>query len=137
MPFALAIARPVHCVASPGCSVQVSATTWRTVASPGGALPGLRAASRNRPSTPGFREAPLPAPHRRPADPGAPRHLGRPQDDPSPRHVLLGAVAIGYHRLQPSALRNRDQGANDLSHALSIPHLPAVVNPMIASVHSL
>ena len=89
----------------------------------------------------GLREPPLPAPYRRPADPGVPRHLGgaqllgRCQDDPSPRHVLLGAVAIGDDRLEASTIRSRHQRANDLSHAPSMPQPRPFVNLMIASVH--
>jgi hypothetical protein len=52
IPACLAIARPVQWVAAPGGSAQVSVTTRRTTASPRGALPGLRLASRRRPSTP-------------------------------------------------------------------------------------
>ncbi len=90
---------------------------------------------------PGFGEAPLPAPHRRPANPGAPgdlgdaQPLGRCQNDPSPRHVLLGAVTIADDRLQTSTIRGRDERADEMSHAHSMPHLPALMNPMIASVH--
>ena len=51
-PAVSAIARPVQWVTSPGGSAQVKATTRCTVASPSGALPGLRVASRSRPSTP-------------------------------------------------------------------------------------
>ena len=52
MPAALAIARPVQCVASCGGSAQVSATTRATVSAAIGGLPGLRVLSRSRPSTP-------------------------------------------------------------------------------------
>ena len=52
MPAALAIARPVQCVASCGGSPQVSATTRATVSAAIGGLPGLRVLSRSRPSTP-------------------------------------------------------------------------------------
>ena len=74
----------------------------------------------------GCGEPPLPAPHRRPANPAAPRRLGdvqprgRGEDDPSPRHVLLGAVAIGHDRLQTSTIGSRDQRTYDLSHAPSM-----------------
>ena len=51
-PVALAIARPVQWVASPGGSAQVSATTCRTSSSPGGGLPGFLVLSRSSPSTP-------------------------------------------------------------------------------------
>ena len=126
MPVVLAIARPVHWVASPGGSAQVSATTRRTVGAANGALPGLRVASRKQAVDPRLGEPPLPAPDRRPADPGAPGDLGdaqpvgRAQDDPSPRHVLLGAVAIGDDRLQTSTILGRDHRTDDLSHAPGI-----------------
>ena len=61
--------------------------------------------------------------------------VGRTQDDPSPRHVFLGAVAIGDNRLQTSAILGRDQRTDDLSHAPSIAHPLAAVNPVIASLH--
>jgi hypothetical protein len=70
---------------------------------------------------PGFGKAPLPPPDRRPADPGAAgdlrdaQPLGRAQDDPSPRHVLLGAVAIADDRLQTSTILGRDQRTDDLN----------------------
>ena len=51
-PVTLAIIRPVQCVASPGGSPQVSATTRRTVASGVGGLPGFLVLSRTSPSTP-------------------------------------------------------------------------------------
>ena len=89
----------------------------------------------------GFGKASLPAPDRRPADPGAPGNLGdaqplgRAQDDPSPRHMFLGAVAIADDRLQTSTILGRDPRANDLSHVPSIAHPLALVNPLFASVH--
>jgi hypothetical protein len=49
--------------------------------------------------------------------------------------MLLGTVAIGHDRLQPSTIRSRNQGAHDLSHASSMPHPCPFVNPMSASVH--
>jgi hypothetical protein len=51
-PTALAIARPVQCVASPGGGSRVSSTTRRTVASGKGGVPGGRVLSRKSPSTP-------------------------------------------------------------------------------------
>ena len=51
-PATLAIIRPVQCVASPGGSPQVSATTRRTVASGVGGLPGFLVLSCTSPSTP-------------------------------------------------------------------------------------
>ena len=95
-------------------------------------LAGLAGGIAQQAVDPGLGEPPLPAPHRRPADPGAPGDLGdvqpvgRAQDDPSPRHVLLGAVAIGDDRLQTSTILGRDQRTDDLSHAPSIAHPPAL-----------
>jgi hypothetical protein len=89
----------------------------------------------------GLGKALLPAPHRGPADAGAFGNLGdaqpfgRAEDDPSPRRMLLGAVAIGDDRLQPSAILSRDQGTDGLSHAPSIAHPSSLVNPLFASVH--
>ena len=51
-PAALAMARPVQWVASPGGLAQVIATTCATVSAAIGALPGLRVLSRSRPPTP-------------------------------------------------------------------------------------
>jgi hypothetical protein len=51
-------------------------------------------------------EAPLPAPHRRPADAHPAGHLGHAEvgegmeNDPRPQHVLVGAVAIRDERLE-------------------------------------
>jgi hypothetical protein len=85
-------------------------------------------------------EALLPAPHCRPADPGAFGHrrdapsIGRAEDDPSPRHMLLGAVAIGDDRLEPSTIFSRDQRTHCLSRAPSIAYPLRLVNPLNASV---
>ena len=141
MPGVLAIARPVQWVASPGGSAQVSATTRARSASPRRRLAGLAGLVAQQALDPGLGEPPLPAPDRRPADPGAPGDLGdvqpvgRAEDDPSPRHVLLGAVAIGDDRLQTSTILSRDQRTHDLSHAPSIAHPLCSVNPLFASVH--
>jgi hypothetical protein len=77
----------------------------------------------------GLGEPPLPATDRRPADPGAPcdlgdvQPLGRAQNDLRPRHVLLGAIAIGHDRLQTSTILGRDQRTDDLSHKPCIAYL--------------
>ena len=95
MPIALAIARPVQCVASPGGSAQVSATTRRTVGVGQRRLAGLAGLVAQQPVDAGLDEALLPAPDRRPADPARRatsatlQPLGRVQDDPRPRDVLL------------------------------------------------
>ena len=69
-PVALAIIRPVQWVASPGGSPQVSATTRCTTASGVRGLPGLSGLVAQQPVDAGLGEALLPAPHRRPAEPG-------------------------------------------------------------------
>ena len=115
-PVALAIIRPVQCVASPGGSPQVSATTRCTIASGVARLAGLSGLVAQQPVDAGLGEALLPAPDRRPADPSAAgnlRHvqsLGRVQDDPDPRHLLLRPVAIGQDRRQTLAILGRDKG---------------------------
>ena len=87
----------------------------------------------------GLGEALLPAPHCGPADPRAPGNLGdaqphgRSQNDPRPHHMLWGAVAIGHDRLQTSTIGRRDHRINELSHAPSIAHLPALAIHLFAS----
>ena len=82
-------------------------------------------------------EAFLPAPHCRPADPGASgdrgdlQPLGRAEDDPSPRHVLLGAVAIGDDRLQTSTILSRDTLHLDQDPGADL----AKLHPLNAPVH--
>jgi hypothetical protein len=49
--------------------------------------------------------------------------------------VLVGAVAIGDDRLEPSTIVTEDEGADMLSHPRRMPHPPAIVNPAIVSVH--
>jgi hypothetical protein len=89
---------------------------------------------------PGLGEA-LPAPDCRASDPGAfgdrrdVQSIGRAEDDPSPRHMLLGAVAIGDDRLEQSAILSRDQRTHCLSHAPSIAHPFPFVSHLNASVH--
>jgi hypothetical protein len=41
---------------------------------------------------------------------------GRRQNDPSPRHVFWGTVAIGDDRLETSTVRSRHSRTDDLSH---------------------
>ena len=90
---------------------------------------------------PGFGEALLPAPHRRPADPGAPRHLGGAAiGPPMPERSEPASRASerGYDRRRSPPdehdPRPRRKGRRDEpcpQHA----HPPALVNPMIVSVH--
>jgi len=86
-------------------------------------------------------KAPLPAPHRRPADAGAPgdigdrQPLGGVEDDSRPGHVLLGAIAIGDDRLETGTILSRDQRTDFLSHGGSISPSRPFVNPLNASVH--
>ena len=127
--MASAIARPVQWVASPGGSAQVSATTRCDRGGAKRRLAGLARGIAQQAVDPGLGEA-LAASATPPA--GRPRRagrlgdrqpLGRAEDDPSPRHVLLGAVAIGDDRLQTSTILSRHQGTDVLSHAPSMPHL--------------
>ena len=94
MPAALAIARPVQCVASCGGSVQVNATTLATVSAAMRRLAGLARFVAQKAVRAGFREALLPAPDHRAADaeqslPGvAPDRPPPPQAPSGPdRHV--------------------------------------------------
>ena len=140
-PVALAIIRPVQWVASPGGSAQVSATTCCTVVSGVRGLPGRLVRRAGEPVDAGLGEAPLPAPDRRPADPSAAgdlRHvqpLGRVQDDPRPRRVLLRPVAIGHDRRQALAIPRRDNGTDRMGHGHAIAHLGTSMNLPNASVH--
>ena len=68
-------------------------------------------------------------------DGGYGRQRGRAEEDPSPRDVLLGAVAIGDDRLETSTILSRDQGTDLLSHRGSMPRSHRLVNPLNASMH--
>jgi hypothetical protein len=104
-------------------------------------LAGLAGLVAQQPVEPGLGVAPLPAPYRRPADPGPPSHrrdvepLGREQHDPGASDVLLRPIAIADDHRQPQAILGRDQGANRLCHEQAIAQIPPPVNPKIASVH--
>ena len=88
--------------------------------------PACGVASRNRPSTPASAKrrcqrhtAGRPTPARR-ATSATLSRVGRRQNEPSPRHVLLGAVAIGHDRLETRTIRGRNPRTDDLSHAPSM-----------------
>ncbi len=86
-------------------------------------------------------EPALPAPHRRPAYTGAPRHLGnrqpvrREQHDPRPLHVLVAAIAIPDDGLEPGPIVMPHDHRNILCHAPSLAQAPQDVNPLSQSVH--
>ena len=86
-------------------------------------------------------EALLPAPDRRPADPGPTRYrrdASRSAESSTIRarcDVLLRPVAIGHDRLQPSAISGRHHETDGLCHGRSIPPAQVRVNPLYASVH--
>ena len=104
-------------------------------------LPGFLVLSRKQAVDTGFGEALLPAPHRRPAQPGPPgdlRHLqplGRGQDDPCPRHMLLRPVTIGQDRRHVPAILGGDEGTDRLCHGQTIAQPARRMNPKNASVH--
>jgi hypothetical protein len=90
---------------------------------------------------PGFGEAPLPAPHRGAAHPGAPRHfgggkpLGRIKDNACPFDMFARTVAVGDHRGKPRPLFAGDDHTEFLSHAPTMAYLDPDVNLLIESVH--
>ena len=102
---------------------------------------GLSALVAQQPVDAGLSVALLPAPDRRPADPGLPcdlghvQPLGRVQDEPGPGRVLLRPIAIGQDRRQTLAIRRRNQDTHRLCHAHRIAQTHACVNPPYASVH--
>jgi len=83
----------------------------------------------------------LPAPYRRSADPGPPRHLGdiapvgRMQDNAGPGRMFLRPVAIGHDRGQPRAILRRNPRTNRLCHHQRIAQLAPDVSLPNASVH--
>jgi hypothetical protein len=106
-----------------------------------GRLAGLARGIAQQAVDPGLGEPPLPAPDRGSADISPLGHfcdrqpVGRRQDDLSPRHVLLGAVAVADDRLETSTILSRHQRTDDLSHGPSIAPPPRLVNPLFASLH--
>src|SRR5271157_3204161 len=99
-PTALAMARPVQCVAWPGGSEQLRSKTLATTLAESGARPGLRVLSRSRPYYTLLGVSRLPAPDRRSADARASRHflhrqaVGRTKDNVRPPHMFERAIAI-------------------------------------------
>src|SRR6201993_5386715 len=122
MPAALAISRPVQCVASPGGPANVISTTRSTVAAGSGFLRPGRVASCSSPSTPLGRKPGLPTPDRRLALAGLTldRHGAEPisaqQHDLSPPHMLLPAIPRSDHRCQPFAVARTKPDFNAFSH---------------------
>jgi len=86
---------------------------------------------------PRFGEAPLPAPHRRPADAealGNPLRrspTGRSEHDARALDILLPLIAVGHNRLQPFLVRSADDHTYCLSHRPNIAH--SMVNLLNAS----
>jgi hypothetical protein len=103
-------------------------------------LAGLAAGVAQQAVDAGFGVASLPAPDCRPADVGPPRDLGdrqargRRQNDPSPRHVFLGAVAIGDSPRDEHDPPPRPKGRRAEPWAQHRT-FAALVNPLNASVH--
>jgi hypothetical protein len=61
--------------------------------------------------------------------------VGRAEHDPGSGHVLLGAVAVGDHRLEAGAILGRDEGADIPGHRRTLAQAPPPVNLPYASVH--
>ena len=133
---ALAIARPVQWVASPGGSEQVNSSTFATVLAESGALPGLRVLSRKSPSTPC---SPYLCCQRHTAgrlSAGSARHFedrqafGGRQDDLRPLDMLQRTVAVADNGEQSLAIFGRDDDIDGLGHAARFAHPAPDVNLM-------
>jgi hypothetical protein len=57
------------------------------------------------------------------------------EHDPRPQHMLVGAVAVGDDRLEPSTILTKDGGADILGHAPSMPHPFPAVNLQNVTMH--
>ena len=90
---------------------------------------------------PPFGVASLPAPHRGTASAALPRNIengalfSRVENNPSPLHMLLRAVAILDDRRQAQAVFGREKNADTLNHVRTIHCFAPNVNPLFASVH--
>ena len=137
--LAFAIARPVQCVAAPGGSLQVKATTRRTTASGVGALPGFLVLSRSNPSTPSSAKRCC---QRHTAGRVAPLRwatwrTGRRSAEP---RMMRARWACFCGRLRSAmiaakrAILSRNQRTNGLCHARTIAHASAYVNLVNTSV---
>ena len=106
-----------------------------------GRLARLSGPVAQQPVDAGLGEALLPAPDRRAADLSAAgnlRHvqpLGRGEDDPCPRHMLLRPVTVGQDRRQTLAILRRDYGTNQMGHGQTIAQPRQRMNLPNASVH--
>ena len=127
-PIALAIARPVQWVVSPG-GRRRSRHHLGHVGRRDRRFARRAGLVAQQTLDPGFGIAPLPAPHRRAADPGAPRHLDdrqpicRKQDNPAPLYMLQRPAPIAHDRGQPRAILASNDNADFLCHASTIAHL--------------
>ena len=104
-------------------------------------LAGLAGLVAQQTPDPGFGKTPLPAPHRRSADPDAVGNLSggcpirRSKHDPGPRRVFLPPVAIGHDRLQLFPIQSADNHRYCLSHLASIAHSMWFMTLLNGSVH--
>ena len=84
---------------------------------------------------------PLPAPHRRSADVGSPRHfqrrqsVGGMQDDPGALHVFERPASVASDRGQAHAVLGGDDHRNGLGHTRRLARSDRIVNPLNTSVH--
>ena len=118
----LAMAAPVQCVASPGGSASVIATTRSVTSAPSRGMRDGRVLSRSRPSTPSrmkrscqrqtqVLDVPVCA-----HDLGGAAAIRRQQHDPRSPDVLLRAVPIRHHRLQTSPVSSVHFNGNSGAH---------------------
>jgi hypothetical protein len=104
-------------------------------------LAGLAGVVAQQTLDPGFGEALLPAPRRRPADADALGNplrrssIGRGEHNPRPLDMLTPPIAVGHDHLQPFPVRSTDDHTYGLSHTPRIAHSAALVNLMNASAH--
>src|SRR3954463_3198069 len=122
MPTALAIARPVQWVASPGGASRVNSTTRSTVASDRRGVPGGRVLSRSRPATPSAMNRSCQRQTHGLDLPVRCRIVLVPRSSAVARMIsarptcFLRAAAIGHHRLQAGTLGGRNLDGDPVAH---------------------
>src|SRR3954447_8438634 len=122
MPTALAMARPVQWVASPGGASRVNSTTRSTVASDRRGVPGGRVLSRRRPATPSAINRSCQRQTHGLDLPVRCRIVLVPRSSAVARTIsarptcFLRAAAIGHHRLQAGTVGGRNLDGDPFAH---------------------